>query len=205
MRQDIFQSIVLVVLVLIAALTAVVAWHFSADAEEEECPPCIILDSASDARASSDPDAASRRDRRVLSDQLYPPLNRADARDYISVENEISRGRLYQNPDSTYDSFRLIGFLSSSTAQEERDAGHNQWKLFGRMKNRNVGEFYIVPAHNSIDIKIPLTQDIVRGTTLRDVYTIPNELSFQSPLLNRSPYIVSELPKADLSSSAIYS
>ena len=70
--------------------------------------------------------STSTRDRRVLSDPLYPPLGRSNNGDFV-IQRRI------QDPRGDNDSFRLVGYLSSSEA--ERDASLNQWKLFGRMKD----------------------------------------------------------------------
>jgi hypothetical protein len=49
------------------------------------------------------------------------------------------------------------------------------------------------------DLKIQITDDIVKGNEkLRSVDTLPNELTFESPLLAKTPYTVSELPKENL-------
>ena len=145
------------------------------------------------------------RDRRVLDDPLYPPLNRSTDQDYYSIKKEVRSGNMYSSPtgNQAYDSYHLVGILSS-TSQEHPDAGNNQWKLFGRMKDRNQGEYYIIPANNNIDLKIPITNEIVKSERLRDVYSLPQEMRFDSPMLNHTPYIFTELPKGDLTSSSRY-
>jgi hypothetical protein len=136
------------------------------------------------------------RDRRVLSDPLYPPLNRTDRSTYEGLRKML--------PVSTrpeFDTYRLLGYLRSTSSSPEPDTGGNTWKLFGRMKDRNQGDFYISPANNQDDIKIPLTPEVVKGERVRDVYTLPSQLSFNSPLLHGTPYVFAELPKSDLPSS----
>lgn len=123
------------------------------------------------------------RDIRVLNDPLYPPLN-----------------RMVSSPH--YDTFRLIGYLKSS-CETERDVGGNTWKLFGRMKDRRAGEFYISPANTTDDIKIPLTSDVILGQRLSDIDTIPSELMFKSPLLNKCHYLFIELPRGHLASTYV--
>lgn len=125
------------------------------------CPPCQMQRQQ------------QHRDRRVLSDPLYPPLNRS-----VDMMQE--------------DSFRLVGYLSNQ---------NENWKLFGRMKDRHQGEYYIIPADNNLDLKIPLTQDVVVGERLRDIYNLPQEMKFKSPMLKSSTYIMTEIPKGDLGSS----
>lgn len=142
----------------------------------------------------------SKRDRRVLHDDLYPPLNRTEASNHQAIQKEIHQGHLYNNasPNGFQDQFRLIGYLSNLSAT--KDAGHNNWKLLGRMKDRHQGEYYIIPANSQLDIKIPLTSDIVVGERLRDTYSLPKEMRFNSPLLNNTPYVFIEIPKTDFSS-----
>lgn len=139
------------------------------------------------------------RDRKVVSDQLYPPLNRTDERNHVAVVREVQVGQLYQNPTDAMDSFRLIGYLTNN--EPISDAGGNNWKLFARMKDRNQGEFYIMSANTNIDLKIPLTSDVVVGEKLRDVYTLPKEMRFNSPMLHKSAYQFTEIPKADFGSA----
>lgn len=139
------------------------------------------------------------RDRRVISDQLYPPLNRTDEQNYIAISRQVQSGQLYQITNDSKDSFRLVGYLSND--EPVQDAGGNNWKLFARMKDRNQGEFYIIPTNNNIDLKIPLTNEIVVSQKLKDIYTLPKEMLFNCPMLNKGPYVFTEIPKADLGSS----
>jgi hypothetical protein len=165
------------------------------------CPPCPAPPPAfRNQNQVQAQDPISNRDRRVLSDPLYPPLNRMDDQGFLATKTQIKQGKMYQSPTANHDSFRQIGYLSS-TSQEHIDAGYNQWRLFGRMKDRNQGEYYIAPANNNLDLKIPLTAEVVRGERLRDVYTLPNEMRFNSPMLNNTPYIYTELPRSDLTDS----
>jgi hypothetical protein len=117
----------------------------------------------------------------------------------MSMQQQVHQGKLYQNDRDSADSFRLVGYLSSS--ESNRDAGSNNWKVMARMKDRQQGEYYIIPANNNIDLKIPLTADVVAGERLRDIYSLPREMSFRSPMLNQSPYTFTEIPKGDLGSS----
>lgn len=144
---------------------------------------------------------ATDRDRRVLTDPLYPPTDRTERQTRDITVTQIRQGNLYQNQDSTRDSFRLVGYLTNS--EENLDAGRNNWKLFARMKDRHQGEYYIVPTNNTIDLKIPLTTETVVSERLRDVYTIPKEMRFNSPMLNRGAYTFTEIPKEDLSAPVL--
>ena len=168
----------------------------------QECPPqlsCPIQEIPGYQENNNEIHDQSR-DRRVMDDPLYPPLNRTDARTFNSVNREIDQGHIYSNPRADYgDKYRLIGYLSSSSL--ERDAGDNRWKLYGRMKNSNQGDFYIIPANKDIDLKIPLTPDVIVGERLKDVYSLPQEMRFRSPMLNAGIYHFVEMPKADFSST----
>lgn len=138
------------------------------------------------------------RDRRVLNDPLHPPTNRTSEQVHRGVTQQIKAGNLYQNTDDMNDGFRLIGYVTSN--EHIRDAGGNTWQLFGRMKDRHQGEYYMVPSNRTIDLKVPLTQEVVVGERLRDVYTLPNEMRFKSAMLNSGPYTFTEIPKEDLGS-----
>lgn len=134
------------------------------------------------------------RDKQVIMDPLYPPLNRTDAQTHRGLKQMLAPG------DVPRDTFRLLGYLKSTNTVDKKDAGGDTWKLFGRMKDRHMGEFYITPANTQDDIKIPLSSEIIKGERLRDVYTIPSQITFNSPLLHTTPYMFVELPKADLPS-----
>lgn len=135
------------------------------------------------------------RDRRVLADPLYPPLNRAESSVHNSVVQAIDAKQLYSNSRQFTDRYRLVGYLTNN--DDKKDSGGNTWKLMARQKDRNRSEFYLVPSNNNYDMKIMVTDDIVKGDKLRDIYTIPKQLSFSSPLLNETPYEVTELPMND--------
>ena len=118
------------------------------------------------------------------------------------METNIEKRNMYVPSNDTMDRYRIVGYLVSS--DENKDAGGNNWKLFARQKDRHTSDFYIVPANNNYDIKIQLNDNVVVGERLRDVYTIPNTMTFNSPMLNKSPYEFVEIPKADLASSSGY-
>jgi len=140
------------------------------------------------------------RDKRVLNDQLYPPLNRVERDIVANLPPPPINASGRQE-----DTFRLLGYIkyTGENGNEERDAGNNTWKCMGRMKDRHSGEFYAVPANTNDDIKIPLTPDIVVSERLRDIYTLPTEMRFNSPFFNGSTYTFVELPKTELN-SAVY-
>lgn len=142
------------------------------------------------------------RDRRVLNDQLYPPLNRSDNRTHTNLTNNINRRNMYVNTNDIRDTYRLIGYVTNNA--EEKDTGNNNWKLFARQKDRHFSDFYLKPTDNNNDIKVTITDNIVVGGRLRDIYDIPKSITFNSPMLNKEPYDIVEVPKADLSRSADY-
>lgn len=146
------------------------------------------------------PTSSYERDIRVLDDPLYPPLNRTDEPNFKNVSLEVKRGDIYVPTNGTSgDSYRLVGYLTNH--ESVKDAGGNNWKLFGRMKDRYTGEYYISPVNNNIDLKIPLTNDIIVGDRLRDLYTLPREMRFKSPMLNTGVYEYTELPKTDFTNA----
>jgi hypothetical protein len=141
------------------------------------------------------PTHSDERDRRVLSDPLYPALNRSEYGVHNSTMSAIARKELYNTTQEFTDRYRLVGYVTNSS--ENKDVGGNSWKLMARNKDKNRAEFYMIPTNNNYDMKIMLNNDIVTGEKLRDVYTIPKQLVFKSPLLNESAYEVTELPMND--------
>lgn len=141
------------------------------------------------------------RDYRVIDDQLYPPLNRTDTSTYTMLERNIAKRDMYVSTNDTLDNYRLVGYLIN---KGDKDAGGNNWKLFARQKDRYTSDFYIVPSNNNYDIKINIKDEMIIGERLRDVYTIPKMITFQSPMLNTTPYEFVEIPKADLAVSSRY-
>lgn len=142
-------------------------------------------------------DQASTRDRQVLNDPLYPALNRSETHTHNNTVSLIDKKQLYNNTQEFSDRYRLVAYVSAQD-KDKVDSGGNVWKLFGRQKNRNQAEFYMVPSNNNFDMKIMLNNDIIVGNDkLRDIYTIPNTLTFNSPLLNQTSYQVIELPMND--------
>ena len=142
------------------------------------------------------------RDRKVVSDQLYPPLNRTDNKTHEELVKNINTRGMYIQTNDINDKYRLVAYVTNNS--EERDAGNNNWKLFARQKDRNISDFYMKPTDNNNDMKVTITDDIVIGDRLRDIYNIPKQLTLNSPLFNKNPYNVVEIPKADLSNSGDY-
>jgi hypothetical protein len=167
----------------------------------------ILLDKANhnknkSSSNTSESDDTVVRDRKVLEDQLYPPLNRSDNRTHTELVNNITNRNMYIRTNDINDTYRLVGYVTNNS--DEKDTGNNNWKLFARQKDRNISEFYMKPTDNNNDVKVPITDDIVLGDRLRDIYNIPKQLTFKSPMFNKDPYNVVEVPKADLSRSADY-
>jgi hypothetical protein len=167
----------------------------------------ILLDKANHNKNKSssntgESDDTVVRDRKVLEDQLYPPLNRSDNRTHTELVNNITNRNMYIRTNDINDTYRLVGYVTNNS--DEKDTGNNNWKLFARQKDRNISEFYMKPTDNNNDVKVPITDDIVLGDRLRDIYNIPKQLTFNSPMFNKDPYNVVEVPKADLSRSADY-
>lgn len=136
---------------------------------------------------ATDIDNVDTRDRRVLHDPLYPPLDRVSRAAIPDIRPLSSRG------DST-DTFRLMAYLVNT--QNKNDV----WKLYGRQKHArgSEGEFYITSADRTIDIKIPLD----RSSGLHDIYALPSEITIKSPLFDgNATYQIAELSKTDFSSS----
>lgn len=135
------------------------------------------------------------RDRKVLNDPLYPALNRSEFDVHNSVVEQIQKKNLYNTTQEFTDRYRLVAYVTNQDAN--KDSGGNTWKLIARQRNKNQGEFFMIPANNNYDMKIMLNNDILVGEKLRDIYTIPKQLSFKTPLLNESPYEVTEIPMND--------
>ena len=116
------------------------------------------------------------RDHAVLSNPLYPPLNRQ---------------ALHEN-----DTYRLLGYVVNEESCED------SWHLYGRKKNNNQGEFYLKPSNRNTDLKIPLTNDIIntRYSRLRDIYTLPDNLVIEHPLFQGHQYSVIEFPQHNFDS-----
>jgi hypothetical protein len=141
--------------------------------------------------AAAQADVVETRDRRVLYDELYPGVNRTSAGVFRDFHVHQDVFNIPTQPVN--DTYRLVGYLKNDSDQQ------GTWKLFGRDKDRNRGEFYITPTNNYNDIKIQITDNMVVGREkLRSMDTIPDSLTFNSPLLSNSPYTFVELPKGDL-------
>ena len=205
--------ILIVIFLLFLIIFGYLFWNYIDNKDNKEAAKsvsdkiCMSVDEFNKLKAATIPQTKSEadtiaRDRKVLEDDLYPPLNRGDTRSHTNLTNNINRRRMYVNTQETGDTFRLVAYVTSTS--DEKDSGNNNWKLFARKKDRHFSEFYMIPTDNTNDIKISVNNDNVIGNRLRDVYDIPQQITFNSPLLNKEPYDVVEVPKADLSRSADY-
>jgi hypothetical protein len=162
----------------------------------------VLLDKARHTAEKAGKDETVVRDRKVLGDPLYPPLNRSDNKTHTELANNIANRNMYIKTNDIGDTYRLVGYVTNNSA--DKDVGNNNWKLFARQKDRHISEFYMKPTDNNNDVKVPITDDIIVGDRLRDIYNIPSQITFKSPMFNKDPYNVVEVPKADLSRSADY-
>lgn len=123
-------------------------------------------------------------DRKVLSDQLYPPYGRPPLH-VPTISPESTRGSL--------DSYRLVGYLVSDENTED------VWKLFGREKySGGKANFYAVNANKNVEgIKVFLNRDVVSGARLDDIYTIPDHLNVNHPMFSHRSYNVIPLPYSE--------
>lgn len=119
-------------------------------------------------------DFISWRDRAVLNDKLYPPLNRS--------------------PLQKHDNYRLIGYLVGD------ESANDSWQLYGRQVYNNRGQFYVIPTDRNSDIKIALDEDIMYGTRLRDVDNLPSSIQLDHPMFTSKTYNVIENKRADFNS-----
>lgn len=177
--------------------------YISKDVEKSETKErnrCILV--TQNIPQASLPAKGTDRDLRVLQDPLYPALNRSEYDIHNNVVSAIDEKQLYQSSQRYNDRYRLVAYVTSTNSgSDEKDAGGNRWKLMGKTKDRNNADFFLVPVDKNYDIKLMLDNNIVVGEKLRDIYTIPKQLSFNSPLLHTTPYDVVELPMTDFTQS----
>lgn len=144
----------------------------------------VLLDKAKHNKQSEKDDTVIR-DRKVLHDPLYPPLNRSDNKTHTELANNIANRNMYIRTNDMGDTYRLVGYVTNNS--DDKDVGNNNWKLFARQKDRHISEFYMKPTDNNNDVKVPITDDIIIGDRLRDIYNIPQQITFKSPMFNKEP------------------
>ena len=175
----------IIVLLVILTISGMVYWFGKCPA----CPACP----ACPYPACPIPvvqDAAIARDRAVLSDQLYPPQDRMDRITYNELRKRVIARDMYVATQDIGDTYRLLGYLTGEF-QEPR------WKLFGRQKDRNNGEFYVVSTDKTVDLKLPL-RGIKSIPRLTRTDSLPDSITFQHAILGGS-YTIVQLPQGDLS------
>jgi hypothetical protein len=209
MKVKTFRILLISIAVLsIVILSAIAIKYFlfnEKDIEEKDDKVCMSVREYNKMNKSCahvhmrETDSVASRDLKVVADPLYPPLNREDASNFNAVRKEVEQHNMYVSLNDINDSYRLLGYITYSEP-EPIDKGGNSWQLFGRMKNRNNADFYIISTNNNYNMKIPLTPEIMNNKRF-DLYNIPTEMQFNYPMLNRGIYNFLEIPKTDYSSS----
>lgn len=125
----------LLIAVLCAALSYLYALYQHCSTRkcpEISCPKPLSLDRVIDPPRQMSPE----RDRRVISDPLYPPLNR-----YKTGEE---------------DRYRLVGYMVGSEDLSD------SWRLFARDTGRGRASFYAMPSDKNREIKVSLDNPKLR-------------------------------------------
>jgi hypothetical protein len=198
-----FIIVILSILLILAILTIVIG-----SSRQKNCP--VVTSCKVQQTMIDDPDVVASggaqpavqpatRDIQVLSDPLYPPVSRDSA---INTRRLLQEPRLYPDADSS-DSYRLVGYLTN------REDKGDVWKLMARLVNRSQADFYAQSSNRNLDIKIPLTSDVVKSMdssshAFRDIYDLPSAVMIQHPMFsNNVIYDVVVLPRAQLASGYI--
>lgn len=144
-------------------------------------------------------EGCAARDLAVLRNPLHPPENRMSCPQHRRMADLISRGHLYQHTNAMGDSYRLVAYITNDSTGMPPDVGGNRWKLFAMEGMGRPHRFFISPIDVNNDIKIPITEDTLsmQSAKLRDVYSIPESLVFNTPLMRTTPYTVTEIPRTD--------
>lgn len=156
------------------------------------CPKCPSCPSCS--MPLSDNELVSKRDTAVVTNPLYPPLNRVPkpmATDYLRYKREGVFDYPTRNGNDTY---KLMAYLINSTDKTDK------WNVYGRQKyaGSSQGEFYATQqCIQNTCTKIEITKDIIVGNYINDYYNLPNILTFNSPLFSTEPYDVVQLKTAN--------
>ena len=143
---------VLAIIILLSIFIYIIVRPQLSQQQQQSCP-VKSMDSISQA-INAHAGQAYERDIRVLEDPLYPPLNRTDEPNFNTMATEVKSGDIYVPTNmKNQDSYRLIGYLINH--ESIKDAGGNNWKFFGRMKDRYTGEYFI-SFHIFIEIELSL-------------------------------------------------
>jgi hypothetical protein len=142
-------------------------------------------------------DPVNMRDRAVVMDQLYPPLGRVERPLFDQLASRVASGLIGYPTRGSPDTFRMVGYMVNSENKNDN------WKLFGRQKfpGSSIGEYYAIPVDDrKSDMKITIKDEMMPKDKIRDIYSLPNEVTLKSPLFSDKPYTLVELDKADLTS-----
>lgn len=119
--------------------------------------------------------AMHNRDRNVVNDPLYPPLNRSSLK--------------------PHDNYRLIGYLVGEESVSD------SWQLYGRKVNNTRSQFYARPTDRNIDMKIQIEDNMMPPRDrIRDLDNLPDTVILDHPLFTSGTYKVTENPRTDFDS-----
>lgn len=134
------------------------------------------------------------RDMAVVSNPLYPPLDR-QSRPLADEYLRYKEAGIFDIPTRNgSDTYRLMGYLINSTNKNDK------WNIYGKQRHSGSshGNFYATQqCNNNTCTKIELTKDILINERLNDFYNLPSTLTFNSPLFGTDPYDVVQLSMAD--------
>lgn len=140
-------------------------------------------------------DLVKERDRRVRSDVMYPPLGRTErpAADMVYTKLGLFNYPTRGSPD-TYRPIALAKDTASGTI----------YHLMGRQKyyGSSLGEYYLATTDRESAVKIPV-EDKQTEPRLRDIYNVPEEITFTDGVYEGKTFKLHELPKSDFQSEYI--
>lgn len=189
-----YQWLVGFVSIIAVAMCASAVYLYTMRQPTERTVYVHTISNAAASTATADP--VLQRDVRGIVDPLYPAHSRLAADQTRAL---MAEPRLHPAPNGS-DTYRLAGYLVS---QEDRG---DTWKLYARERHRGgQSEFYVQPANRNpaaggdAAIKVALTSDNT-APRMRDLYTLPDEVSVQHPMFDSRPYSVVSLGPPNLSS-----
>ena len=137
------------------------------------------------------------RDRRVISDPLYPIINRTDRPtfDYL-IRNPSIRG-IMTRYDDNLDTHRPIAIAKLNTGGVISKS--DLYYLFGKRKSKNSskGDYYLWAPNINNQIKIPLVDDR-NNPLIKDFDNIPSLLKIKDGIFAGATVEIQELNNADL-------
>lgn len=187
-------------LLLFMALCAVV---FVAVSLQRKCPPCADRGVSCPVVPVQDPapqvvrecDVRSR-DLAVLNDPLFPPWNRQSASQHDAYRRALwLRSRAVTRDD---DAFRLVAYLVR--ADDSKEA----WKLFGRKRDNNTADFYLMSTKRDDDVKVPVSRSTMPDARarLRGLDDLPDRVVFATPIVDGT-FDVMQLPNTDFATDYV--